>query len=215
MAYITPENTPANARCWRLFIPRDRQILGAILGQLLELTASWNWEQTTGISVAETQALMQTMFDKFSVGDYCMIGALIHYATLSPPAGVLECDGTQYLRVDYPDLYADLPAALIIDADNFIVPTVEDQFLLGSGSTFAPLDTGGAVDVALTIDELPAHSHNYDKPSPGIDLEGVGVPDPTSVGIPFISTASSTDGADDAHENMPPYQAFKVGIVAL
>ncbi len=215
MPYLTPEITPPNTRCWRLNIPRDKQILGAILGQLLDLTASHNWEQTTGITVDETIALMQKMFDDFSIGSYCMIGSLIHYVTINPPTGVLKCDGSQYLRADYPDLYSDLPGALIIDADNFITPTIQDQFMLAAGTTFTALDVGGAADVALTIDELPAHSHNYDKPSQGIDLEGVGIPDITSVGLPFIATATSTDGADDAHENMPPYQTFEVGIVAL
>jgi len=214
MAYITPIATPASQRCWRLSIPQDKQILGAVLGQLLELTKEYHWEQTTGISALATAALMQEMFDKFSVGDYCMIGSLIHFVTNSPPSGVLLCDGTQYLREDYPDLYSDLPASLIIDADNFVVPTIEDVFMLASGSSYLPETTGGAETHVLTVAEMPAHNHIYDKPTFNIDVESIGVPDPTGVGNPPVPTATSNTGSDEAHENMPPFIAYKVGIVA-
>lgn len=214
MAYLTPEIAPTTSRCWRLSIPVDEQFLGAILGQLLELTYPHNWEETTGISVAATIVLAQDLFDEFSIGSFCMIGSLVHYVTNSPPHGVLDCDGTQYLRVDYPDLYADLPASLIVDANNFIVPTIEDVFMLSAGSTYSPEDTGGTVDHQLTTSELPAHTHLYDKPTQALDLYGAGPPDPTRIGIPFIPTVSGSSGSDTAHENMPPFIAYKVGIVA-
>ncbi len=214
MPYLTPENTPANIRCWRLSIPVDEQFLGAILGQLLELTQAWNWEQTTGISVDDTVVLALEMFDEFSVGSFCMIGSLVHYVTNSPPPGVLLCDGTQYLRVNYPDLYADLPASLIVDADNFIVPTIEDIFMLAAGATYSPEDTGGAETHQLITSELPAHSHLYNLPTQGLAFHSAGPPDPQRIGIPFIPTSTSSVGSDTAHENMPPFIAYKVGIVA-
>ncbi len=214
MPFITPENTPSEAHCWRIFIPNDEQLLGAILGQIHELTKAHNWEQVGGITVNETIALCQTIFDEFSVGIGCMIGSLVHYVTVNPPSRVLECDGTQYLRVDYPILYADLPASLIVDADNFVVPTVEDIFMLASGATYSPEDTGGAETHQLVTSELPAHTHLYDKPTQALDLHGAGPPDPTRIGIPFIPNSTSSVGSDAAHENMPPFVAYKVGIVA-
>jgi len=36
--------------------------------------------------------------------------------------GVLDCDGSSYLREDYPLLYDVIADAYIIDADNFFVP---------------------------------------------------------------------------------------------
>lgn len=184
------------------------------MGQLLELTESWNWEQTTGITVSETTDLMQEMFDEFSVGSYCMIGSLIHYVTNSPPTGVLLCDGTQYLRVDYPDLYADLPASLIIDADNFIVPDIQDSFLLAAGATYAVQETGGEIDHTLTVAEIAAHAHNYNFPNISLDMRSVGVPNLESASTPPVVLATTSTGGDVAHNNMPPYVAWKVGIVA-
>jgi len=212
--YLTPENTPVDNRCWRINIPDDVQVRAVVIGHLLQLTHDYNWEQTTGISVVDTVALMQTMFDDFSVGSFCMIGSLIHYVTNSPPHGVLPCDGTQYLREDYPDLYSDLPTSLIVDADNFIVPTIEDVFMLASGATYSPEDVGGAETHQLITSELPSHSHLYNLVTTALDFFTAGPPDPTGVGIPFIPTATSSVGSDTAHENMPPFVAYKVGIVA-
>lgn len=214
MPFVTPQSTPIDKRCWRINIPIDEQILGAILGQLNELTKASNWEQVTGITVDATTDIFKDIFDEFSVGSFCMIGSLIHYVTNSPPHGVLLCDGQQYLRVNYPDLYADLPASLIVDADNFIVPTIEDVFMLASGATYSPEDVGGAETHQLSISELPPHSHLYSLPTQGLAFHSAGPPDPQRIGIPFIPTATSSVGSDAAHENMPPFVAYKVGIVA-
>ncbi len=214
MPYVTPMTLPADTRCWRLSIPRDRQLIGAVTGALHELTKSHNWEQVTGVSADAVAAMMQTMYDEFEIGSWCMIGSLIHFVTISPPNGVLLCDGTQYLRVDYPDLYADLPISLIVDADNFIVPTIEDVFMLGAGATYSPEDVGGAETHQLSEAELPSHVHSYGQVTTALDFFSAGPPDPTGVGIPFIPTPTSSIGSDAAHENMPPFVAYKVGIVA-
>ncbi len=143
-----------------------------------------------------------------------MIGALIHFATNSPPDGVLLCDGTQYLRTDYPFLYADLPVSLIVDADNFITPTIEDTFMLASGASHLPEDVGGTEAVQLEVQHLASHNHVYSLVTSSIDFFTAGPPDPTGVGIPFIPTPTTSVGGDVAHENLPPFISFKVGIVA-
>lgn len=214
MPFVTPENAPTETRCWRMSIPVNKQVLGAVLGQLHELTKTHNWEQVGGITVAETVSIFQDLFDDFSIGQFCMIGSLIHYVTNSPPHGVLLCDGTQYLRVDYPALYADLPASLIVDADNFIVPTIEDVFLLSAGTTYSPEDTGGEIDHTLVEADLPAHVHDYLHVTFGLDFYSAGPPDPTGIGTPYPTLQTSSVGGDGAHNNMPPYIAWKVGIVA-
>lgn len=71
MAYITPETTPPDATCRRLFVPPDTRMIAAILGQVLELTEAENWEQTTGITVAETIAFWDDIYLQFSQGDAC------------------------------------------------------------------------------------------------------------------------------------------------
>ncbi len=214
MPYITPLNISTTVFCGRLFIPNDIYILAAVRGALDVLSDPSQWEQVTGVSTDAIADAMQQMSSELWIGQYCMIGALIHYVTDTPPHSILKCDGTQYLRVDYPRLYSELPAGLIVDSDNFIVPTIEDVFMLATGGTHAQGDTGGQEAHTLTTDEMPAHDHLYDKPTFNIDTEAPGVPDPSGVGEPAIPTLTSSSGGGQPHENMPPFSAYHVGIVA-
>lgn len=126
---------------------------------------------------------------------------------------ILACDGTQYARVDYPDLYAVLDSAYIVDADNFTVPELRDKFLLGSGVSLIG-ETGGTEEHTLTVSEIPEHNHTYEKETYNIDVESVGVPDPTGVGLPSTTTDTSDTGSDSPHNNMPPFETINYGIVS-
>lgn len=214
MPYITPDTTPPDSNCRRLFVPNDEHMIAAILGQILELTEAHNWEQLTGISVADTIAIWETIYLQFSQGTFCMIGAIVSMLNDSTPDNMLLCDGSNFAKADYPELYDVLPAALIVDPATGSVPDLRDLFVLSAGVTYAPLDTGGAEDHTLTVAELPAHDHLYDKETFNIDVESVGIPDPTGVGLPHIPTLTSSTGGGDAHNNMPPYFALKYVVIA-
>ncbi len=214
MPYITPENTPIEILCWRIYVPNDLKFRAAIRGQLYELVEAFNWEQTSGITVDETTQLAATMFYDMPEETACMIGSLVHYLTTNPPSGILPCDGTQYLRTDYPILYAALPASLIVDADNFITPTIEDAFLLGAGTTYLPEDTGGEIDHTLIEVEMPAHIHQTAYPQLTVDIKSVGAPTIESASNPPVYLPSQSTGGNESHNNMPPFVAYKVGLVA-
>lgn len=214
MPYITPNATPTASKCWRISVPDDTYMLAALLGQLMELTEVWNWEDDGGITAQEAADIWDGIFEQFAVGSFCMIGSLIHYISTSPPDGVLDCDGTQYLRVDYPDLYAVLPIGLIVDADNFITPTIQDSVLLAAGSTYSPEDEGGSETHVLTESEMPAHTHTSDYPTFTIDVKSVGAPTIETGSDPPIPHGTSSTGGGNPHNNMPPYYAAKVGIIA-
>ena len=94
-----------------------------------------------------------------------MIGNLIPYATQSLPPNILECDGTQYQRVDYPELYAALHSDFIVDADNFVVPDLRSRVIVGVGqgtglNEYEMGDTGGVENVELTAGQLASHNHS-------------------------------------------------------
>ena len=128
---------------------------------------------------------------------------------------VLLCDGSQYQRVDYPLLYERTKAALIIDSDNFYVPDMRGVVPVGSGNGYTVNDTGGEETHQLTIAEMPAHDHTFTKVQIlNIDLEGVGVPDPTSVGLPELPATTNSRGGSQAHNNMQPYRVVDWVIVA-
>jgi len=92
------------------------------------------------------------------------LGTIFPFVTASPPTNSLECDGTHYLRTDYPALYAALDAAYIVDADHFKTPDLRGRVPLGVGtgsglSTYATGDTGGEEKHLLTTSELTEHNH--------------------------------------------------------
>ncbi len=92
------------------------------------------------------------------------IGSIFPFITSAPPTGALECDGATYLRVDYPDLYAALDSAFIVDADHFIVPDLRGRTIIGVGtgsglSTYAMNASGGQESHQLSVAELAVHTH--------------------------------------------------------
>jgi len=74
VAYVTPQSSPPAGTCREISIPNDERMIAAVLGQILELTEIKNWEQTDGISVIDTVAAWQTVFDSFAAQDPCSGG---------------------------------------------------------------------------------------------------------------------------------------------
>ena len=214
MGYKTPDSIPTTVYCGRLRIPDDIYILAAVKGAILELTKPENWTQLGLVSPEDMAAQMQLMYDEMMEGSMCMIGALVHYASVNPPTGILKCDGATYQRSIYPRLYDAIDPSFHIDANSFTVPHIQDVFMLASGTSYTPLQSGGEEDVTLTLNQMPSHDHSYTTPTFNVDVESVGVPDPTGVGLPQIPATTGSNGGNQAHNNMPPYVSYSVGIVA-
>ena len=91
---------------------------------------------------------------------------------------------------------------------------IEDMFLLAAGSQYSAGSTGGEATHTLTIDEIPAHTHQYKRHSlnredtdPETGQDAYGVSNKTLE--ERIGTSESTGGGQ-AHNNMPPYLAVYV-----
>lgn len=143
----------------------------------------------------------------------CMLGTIIPFATDTIPDNMLLCDGSSHLRVDYPQLYAALHSTFITDANNFTVPNLSERFIRGRTVEAATGNTGGADSHALTVAQMPVHYHNYGRPTFNIDVESVGVPDPTGLGLPLIPTPTTNTGNGASHPTIPKYMEFRYGIV--
>jgi len=94
-----------------------------------------------------------------------VIGQVIAYVTADPPTNVLPCDGSQYLRTDYPELYAILDSVFIVDADHFVVPDLKGRVIVGAGmgsglTSRSVGDSGGSEAVGITVNQLPSHAHS-------------------------------------------------------
>jgi microcystin-dependent protein len=103
------------------------------------------------------------------------IGGIVPYVGSAAPAGWLKCDGTQYNRVDYPDLYTALDSVFHVSGDLFTIPNLSGRAPIGTsvaGTVRTLGQTGGAEYHTLTLSETPSHSHvvsahNHSIPSHG------------------------------------------------
>jgi len=139
----------------------------------------------------------------------------IVFTIAEPKDNELLCDGSQYDRVDYPQLYAILESEYIDDADTFHVPDCRNVFPVGAGDSYDREESGGENNHTLSESEIPSHRHSYWDYTTNIDVEGAGVPDPFAVGLPKISSSNTNyTGGGNSHENRPPFLGMTFVIVA-
>lgn len=65
MPYLTPQDLPEEDDCRPLFIPASSEWLALFGGALTELTKTWNWEYSGGLTVAETVSKMMELIDNW------------------------------------------------------------------------------------------------------------------------------------------------------
>lgn len=216
--WLTPDAEPTAIACRFLRIPLDPTWLGPVTGALLALTYPWQWELHGVTTPEEAAARFSQMLNEFQDAglNNCMIGMVFQYATTSPPASALPCDGATYLRVDYPNLYASLNAAFIVDADNFVVPDMRSRSPIGAGqgaglSNYAVNAGGGQENHTLNVGEIPAHSHGLFEIA-NVALTGV-VP-VLSPNIVSILRGTDNTGGNASHNTLHPYRALPFAIWA-
>ena len=87
---------------------------------------------------------------------------------------------------------------------------IKDTFLLAAGNTYSAGSTGGEAEHTLTTEEMPAHTHTFNRhqlwrtetvPESG-ESDGYGVSNKT---LTVYSDNTSSIGGGQAHNNMPPY----------
>jgi len=131
-----------------------------------------------------------------------LIGAMIP-SIKSEMDGAIFCDGATHLRVDYPLLYAILPAAMIVDGDHFTVPFMQNKTVVGAdpnGEYSVASEVGeqsGDDYIYLDVPNLPAHSHTtqphthgYSAAQASVLSITAGVPTPAALAVPAVTDAS-------------------------
>lgn len=146
-----------------------------------------------------------------------MIGLIIPFMTADPPPNVLPCDGSNYLREDYPELYAAIDPFFIVDADNFVVPDLRGRTVIaagdGSGLTTRTVgQTGGEETHQLTETELASHTHTIPSTATTLAVEPGEVTVLTP--IPFFTQPTGSTGGDTPHNTMQPFYALNYGVLA-
>ena len=159
----------------------------------------------TGVSFANvSQSGFTINSSGGSGGSSDPVGTIVAWAgsVASIPAGYQLCDGGTAAT-------ADLQA---ITGTN--VPDLRERFIVGAGgdnSTVAGSAgyvvnaTGGANTVTLNINQIPAHTHQYNRANARTVSDG-GVVGAEVLNNNFQTTGS--EGGGQAHENLPPYYAL-------
>jgi len=172
------------------------------------------------------------------------IGVIIPAAKQNPSNSWLLCDGTAYSRTTYAGLYGVIGDTFGTGdgSTTFNVPDLKGRAPIsvdvsGSrvGEALALGATGGTSTVALSIDEIPAHSHTITDPGhvhfpvSGSNFYHTGIPRALAAGaiaafdfgVAQANTGSNVTGitidnagGGDQHNNMPPFMAIHYFIVA-
>jgi microcystin-dependent protein len=158
-----------------------------------------------------------------TVGQHMPLGAIIMWGGSSAPSGWHLCDGTAH---------SSSALQAIIGSTN--TPDLRDRFVVGSGSTYANGNTGGAASVTLTTAQMPAHSHGGTVVGAGAHEHVYNDADQRGDQYGLVSSAYyqgtvdaggktahntyngpgnhahtiNSDGSGGSHENRPPYYAL-------
>ena len=200
------------------FIRVPVHLVHFVNGTLFDLSRAENYVKNGNMSPAQTAGIFFDVFNDYLESTNMIIGLIVPYVRSSLPSNVLPCDGSTYQRVDYPSLYAVLPAFLIVDSDTFQTPDLNGRFIVGAGNvgsiTVNMGDVGGEAEHTLTVPEMPSHTHTQTNIIFNVDVEPpLGVPDPSGAGLAPPTQTGST-GGDQPHNNLPPYYGLLYGIIA-
>jgi len=152
------------------------------------------------------QELMEFVVCLF--GGECVImpiGSTAIWHMETPPVGWLICDGSGYLKAEYPKLYALFGDKYGESPDFFGVPDLRSKVPYGADFDIELDDTFGEANHTLTTAEMPAHNHAPLSPHTnffGFRSGGTNTaPAGTVLGV-MATTANAGGGGD--HNNIQP-----------
>lgn len=146
-------------------------------------------------------------------------GSITSFLGTTAPDGWVLMNGTLYQIADYPNLANFIEQQFGTknhfggDGETtFAVPDLSGRFVLGVSETHVFGETGGSEKVALTVEQMPAHNHAYDKATTNDSLTPSASSGGPNSGYPYLRTNAtaytSASGYGASHNNMPPYLAL-------
>lgn len=163
---------------------------------ITQLTNESQWEEIGDAVDDVIEACKQSVESWYSD---MLIGSLQMFLIV-PPLGWLLCDGATYDKVDYPELWAVLPSQLT-SPTQLTLPDLTSAFPAGTATEGEIGDEAGQNTFALTVAQLPTHSHLYTPPTMTVETGGAGPPIPAAAtGTP---TQTGDTGSGDDIDNRP------------
>ena len=174
------------------------------------VTSAESKAKTTDSTIASTKSDLEA-----SILKAAPIGAIVMWATSTPPEGWLLCNGTVVSRTAYPELFKVLGTSVgAAGSSSFKIPDLSGRFPLGTSNAHNLHSMGGEETHTLTVDEMPAHDHGI----------GGNIVQRGSGGDSFRELAgaypgnnnpsSQRIGGGQAHNNMPPFYSINFIIRA-
>lgn len=56
----------------------------------------------------------------------------------------------------------NIPVGWVLCNGQNNTPDLRDKFIIGAGNDYSPSDTGGQDSISISVNNLPAHTHNFD-----------------------------------------------------
>lgn len=101
----------------------------------------------------------------------------------------------------------NIPTGWVLCDGQNDTPDLRDRFVLGAGTKHAVGETGGEEEVTLTVEQMPEHSHDFQR-----NFGYVNSGEYTGIYFQKINTnyylESQIAGGSQPHPNMPPYYAL-------
>lgn len=179
------------------------------------------WNEFAAVSSnRELDAALKALRRQLDAIEGVPVGTIMIWPGENPPsASYLPCHGQTLQTIAYPLLYMVIGTQYGGFGSLFRLPDLRGRFVAGyDGSEYDSLGkTGGLNKVALSVDQMPVHSHNIENTlrtfngNTGSSTKLVArVAGDANERIP--TTATAGNGA--AHENRPPYIALNYIIKA-
>ena len=142
------------------------------------------------------------------------VGSIIPWTSNSVPDNYLLCDGSIFNGTSYPELSAILGTTYgARSGNNFKLPDLRGKITLGAGTNVADISgntssftigaSGGEYRHAISIDEMPSHSHDIVCRAT-IQSGGAERPPTDSTGG-FLNYITEPTGGNQLHNNVQPY----------
>ena len=101
---------------------------------------------------------------------------------------------------------SNVPSGWTLCDGSDVAPDLRNRFIVGASDQYNQDNTGGEKQVQLTVEEIPSHSHKYNRVSGGgssyyHSYESNAISD-------TVEKTTMETGGDQSHENRPPYYAL-------
>mgnify|MGYP003112779393 CR=1 FL=1 len=162
----------------------------------------------------DTQLLqaLETLFGGGgSSGGSVPVATILPFAGSVAPEGFMSCDGAELLASEYAELFGAIGSTYGVGQapGSFKLPDLRGRAPIGAGqgdglSDRVMASADGAETHQLTVDEMPAHSHQYGAPH----LQTYGMSSFAERGVNPTSQewySVSETGGDQPHNNMQPF----------